>query len=51
MPYSVKQLLACWRGGFKGHQSTDVWNAIPQCLMWCIWKERHLRSFEGIKFP
>jgi len=29
MPYPVKELLACWKSGLKGHQSVDVRNAIP----------------------
>jgi hypothetical protein len=37
------------RGGFKGHQIVDVWNAIPLCLMWCIWKEHNSSSFEGVE--
>ena len=49
MAYSVKDLLVCWRGGFKGHQITNMWNAIPLCLVWCIWNEHNSRSFEGIE--
>lgn len=49
MAYSVKDLLVCRRGGFKGHQITNMWNAIPLCLMWCIWNEHNSRSFEGIE--
>ena len=32
---SVKDLLACWRGNHFSY----VWNAIPLCLLWFIWKE------------
>lgn len=46
--FSVKDLLACWRGAFKGHESADVWNAIPQFLMWYIWEEQNSLSFEGV---
>ena len=49
MAYSVKDLLVCWRGDFKGHQITNMWNAIPLCLVWCIWNEHNSRSFEGIE--
>lgn len=31
-----KDLLSCWRTGFTGHQSADIWNSIPLCPMWCI---------------
>jgi hypothetical protein len=23
-----------------------IWNAIPSCLMWLIWRERNHRAFE-----
>jgi len=31
----VKELLGCWRDGFRRHRSLNVWNAIPLCLIWC----------------
>ena len=39
-------LLACWKGGFGRHQNVDIWNAIPLCIMWTIWKERNNCTFE-----
>ena len=27
--------------------NTEIWKAIPYCLMWCIWRQRNARSFEG----
>ena len=40
--------LGCLRLG-KGsrHCHIDVWRLVPHCLMWCIWRERNARSFEG----
>jgi hypothetical protein len=40
MPRKVSDLLACWRR--KGHTkgNTVIWNAIPSCLMWLIWREK-----------
>ena len=29
--------------------SKDVWGAMPACLMWCIWREMNLRTFEGVE--
>ena len=49
LAYSIKDLLVCWRDGFKGHQITNMWNTIPLCLVWCIWNEHNSRSFEGIE--
>uniref|UniRef100_A0A2N9GHH3 Uncharacterized protein n=1 Tax=Fagus sylvatica TaxID=28930 RepID=A0A2N9GHH3_FAGSY len=47
MPSSVLELLACWQGRFGRHCSSEIWNAIPHCLMWCLWSERNARTFEG----
>ncbi len=33
----------------RRHQSLDMWNAIPLCLMLCIWREHNARTFEGIE--
>lgn len=32
---------------FGGHQSRDIWAAIPPFIMWTIWKEQNRRTFEG----
>ena len=47
MPRKVVDLLACWRGSFGRHRHSGIWMCIPHCLMWCIWRERNARSFEG----
>jgi hypothetical protein len=45
MPSTVSNLLACWkRRGLTKDQNT-IWNAIPGCLMWLIWRERNQRAF------
>ena len=49
MPKRVLDLLACWKGRFGRHWNGDIWNAIPLCMRWIIWKERNCRTFEGIK--
>jgi hypothetical protein len=49
MPRTVSNLLACWkRSGLTKDQNT-IWNAIPSCLMWLIWRERNQRAFEDIE--
>ena len=49
MPNSVREILACWGGGFKRYHSGNVKNAVPLCLMWCIWRERNTRTYDGIE--
>jgi hypothetical protein len=43
MPPTTYDLLHCWRR--KG-PAYVVWNAIPSCLMWLLWRERNQRAFE-----
>jgi len=45
----MKDLIACWRSGFKGHQSMNVWNTIPHGLIWCTWKEYNSRTLKWIE--
>jgi hypothetical protein len=41
----VVDLLFRWRNWFGKHES-GVWNLVPLCLMWTIWKERNSRIFQ-----
>ena len=41
----VVDSLFRWRNRFGKHMS-GVWNLVPLCLMWTIWKERNSRIFE-----
>jgi hypothetical protein len=43
MPPTTYDLLHCWRR--KG-PAYVVWNAIPSCLMWLLWRERNQKAFE-----
>jgi hypothetical protein len=43
MPQTIYDLLHCWRR--KG-PAYVVWNAIPSCLMWLLWRERNQRAFK-----
>ena len=45
IPGSVVDLLFCWYHWLRKH-SFDIWNLVPGCLMWIIWTEWNLRSFE-----
>ena len=45
MPKNVVSLLSAWWNWLGSHTS-NVWNMVPTCLMWLIWKERNARTFE-----
>jgi hypothetical protein len=47
MPARVRDLFACWLGKMGRHPIHMIWRAVPHCLMWCLWRERNLRIFEG----
>ena len=47
MPQRVVDLLDCWACNFRRHCNIVIWRFVPHCLMWCIWRERNSRSFEG----
>ena len=47
MPRRIVDVLACWQGRLGRHKNWVLWNAIPHCVLWCIWRERNDRTFEG----
>ena len=46
MPGSVESLVFCW-SNWLGKFSLDIWNMVPDCLMWVVWMEKNQRSFEA----
>ena len=46
----VVSLLFAWRN-WLGNYSSNVWNMVPACLMWLVWKEHNARTFEDIERP
>jgi hypothetical protein len=46
MPRSVRELVVCWHTGLGRHRLNGIWKAVPHCLMWYLWRERNLRTFE-----
>ena len=36
------------RWNWLGKQGSDIWNLVPLCLMWTVWKERNRRTFENM---
>jgi hypothetical protein len=49
MPCRVRMLVDCWQGGLGRQRNSLIWKAIPHCIMWCLWRERNLRSFEDLE--
>ena len=31
-----------------GKHSSQIWNLVPLCILWCIWKERNRWTFEDL---
>ena len=49
MPRSVVDLLTCWKGSLGNSEAGKVWKMIPHCIMWCLWRERNDRTFNGVE--
>ena len=47
MSKTVASLLFGW-WNWPGKHSSNIWNMVPACLMWLIWRERNNRAFEDI---
>ncbi|KAL0015045.1 hypothetical protein SO802_002114 [Lithocarpus litseifolius] len=47
VPSSFHDLLFGWWNWF-GKLSSRIWNLVPLCIVWCIWKERNRRTFEDL---
>ena len=48
MPRTVFSLLCAWEN-YLGIHSSSIWNMVPACLMWLIWRERNTRTFEDVE--
>ncbi|KAJ9704891.1 hypothetical protein PVL29_003103 [Vitis rotundifolia] len=46
-PETVKEVLYSWKGPFVGKKRRKVWNFIPLCIFWTVWKERNRLAFRG----
>ena len=47
MPGRVRELFDSWQGKMGKHPKHMIWRTVPHCLMWCLWRERNMRIFEG----
>jgi hypothetical protein len=45
-PNNIADLLFGWFNCF-GKQKSSIWNLVPHCLMWTVWRERNSRVFEN----
>ena len=50
IPRSIPDLLFGWWNWLGKHLS-QIWNLVPLCILWCIWKERNQRTFEDLVSP
>ena len=51
MPLKVIEVFKSWQCKFGRHCNIDLWRLVPHYLMWCIWRERNVRCFEGCEQP
>jgi hypothetical protein len=47
-PNSIMDLLYEWYNCF-GKQDSEIWNLVPLCLFWIVWRERNHRTFDNIE--
>ena len=48
LPRSVADTLF-GRWNWPGKHVSSIWNIAPLCLMWCLWRERNMRTFEDME--
>ena len=46
MPGGLKECLGSWRGKRGNRIVLQSWRMATLCVMWCLWRERNVRSFE-----
>ena len=47
-PNSIKDLLYGWFNSFGKHES-EIWNLVPLCLLWTVWREHNRRTFDDME--
>ena len=43
----LRDLIACWPGALGRLSYAVIWKVISHCLVWSMWREHNLRTFEG----
>ena len=46
MPCQVLQLWAAWQICGADLRNLVIWQMVPHCVIWCLWRERNARLFE-----
>ena len=46
MSGSMESLVFCW-SYWLGKFTSDIWNMVPNCLMWVVWMKRNRHSFKA----
>ena len=44
----VVDLLGGW-WNMLGNHTSEIWNLVPLCLMWTLWRECNRRTFEDVE--
>ena len=47
LPRTVLDILFGW-WNWLGKHSSEIWNLVSLCLMWCIWREHNRQTFEDV---
>jgi hypothetical protein len=42
----VSNMFGSWKGQLGNYNALNIWRLAPLCLMWCLWRERSVRSFK-----
>jgi hypothetical protein len=48
MPRRVLDLLSSWGTSLGPGQIQQIWQQVPLCVMWGLWRERDERLFEDV---
>ena len=44
--WTFPKIVLSWRGFFVGKKRKKVWNLVPLCIFWIVWKEKNCIAFK-----